>query len=1371
MRPRSSKVAARLLALVLVLATPLFWQPARAFPASAQSPQSTGPTVDPRNKIHPNLLAEIGALAPGSFRAAAAHSITFVARIVAGADLSPYATSWFARPYVDPTGTTVAHGVASPAGILKLATLDRVLYLQRPESLIEPPRPIDTEEQTSLNNQAQFRLNPSPSAGPDPDPNGWYDVGQAIHGSRQAWEKGYTGEGVRLMINDSGADYCHPDLRKTYAYVEDPQSPYYGLPQMFDSISSYIAAIDFYTGTSLVSEGLTDYADTSTEISADNASYQPLGAATAHSYILPDTSKSGVYHIGSHPDNSLAMLAPLLSAAFGDGTAVEGERAAVLVVDKKQAGVYDHVYVDLNYNFNFTDDEPAILDRKFKYHETACLDYNGDRLEDISGGLVYFVSDGITAVPTLDWFWGIPGETFGPGDLVAFHVLDFVASPGGNHGMGCTSVAVGQGRVRGSVFWGPEGPPQARGRGLVKGPGRDAKTTQNGDFYSSIFVEDGFIFASVGYDGQPGTGDEAQIMSNSWGSSDIDNDGWDRESRQLDLINRVLGPSTAFLFSGGNGAAGYGTIAQPAPPSGIEVGASTLFDDIGIFEPIASRRQIVGGDPMSWSARGPGADVNHGPDVLATGAFGVGGIGLNEVGDGAVATAIFGGTSMASPVAAGNLALIAQAWRDRTGVWPTFAELKELLMGSARDTHHDVLTQGAGLVNADEGTDLAGGHEGAYATPSEWQPGDYRGTDYEAFAKVLRPGNSDTQTFTLHNPSPKPVRVTLDARTFKLIGTRDYSFTSQDQSLDHGQSTVPDYVVRIDQDIPRGTDLLQVRQSYAYEQFNPTDDLSLPFDQYNNWRLHILNWRDRDHDRQFWEDANGNGKVDVVLDDTGNLVGSEMDAQETIRFTYGDNYGPTQEARVGLPLERMDKGILLGFRHINRTDAVPTTTLGVEASFWDQAGWEWLRLDRTTVTVPAGGTATFTATMNIPRRTPYGVYDGAIMAWYDDDRDEEAVVIPVTVAVAARGTSFSIGAADPPSERRLYNNAAIFGYTDYNWRQEGGDWRFFYTDIHDSDLPDNGTPYLLVDNRWSGDASDIDTIVLGPQRDCFSNGVDCPFPFPDFPGFQPLYGPYTLEPVGGSPNTYVGSGRWLYQTSSAGPRDLIAAPAQIGLHGILLHHVRVDGAALNEPFGAQVGLASVSTAIDGASGTAAITIASEIALDDFQGGAFGLSQPVTTAETAQQDDPNDPTTASVVRTIDLSHAGELTVSTASDSAGLDIDLFVLGPDGALLGASTTPEAAETVTVVLPPDGTYTILVHGWSVPGGSAPFELTIDAIQGNDITVTALPDAIPAGGSGTMTASWDAASLAPGTYKGLIILGPSYAPALFRVPLEVTVP
>jgi hypothetical protein len=1291
---------------------------------------------DAKEKIHPHLLEAIEEASPTK-------AIRFVARIVAGTDLSPYTDSWFARPFVDPLGTTVASGHATSTELVKMAADSGVVSLQLPESLVDPPQPVDPDLAEARREALVPELRLAGEASPGPAPEGWYSTTGSIHASQDAWDKGYTGQGVRYMSNDSGADYCHPDLEGTWAYIDDPSSPYHGLPQMFDSVSSYFAAFDFYVGTTLIADGEADFADTSTVLTpvaqGNNAvlqgKYRPIGAKNEKTYKLPSTSLSGEYHIGSHPDKALADVADIISRGLfpGAAKAARGERAGILVIDEHTAGVYDTVYVDLNYNYDFRDDAPARLGG-FSGEETACLDYDSDGLNDVSGGLVYFISDGATSVPTLDWYWGIPGTEYGNGDLVAFHVNDFTEG-GGTHGMGTTSVAVAQGVVAGSLNWGPGGSPIAGFQGLVVGPGKDVASTQNGDQYLTPFIEDAYFYAGLGYDGVPGNGDDIQIVSNSFGFSGTDNDGFDFESRLIDAINRQLAPNTALLFSTGNGAAGYGTAAPPSPSTSIGIGASTLYGTIGGtggFEAIASADQILGGDPMSWSNRGAGVRNVAGADVVATGAFGTGDVPLNAVLWGAVATESFGGTSMSSPVAAGNLALMYQAWEETHGSWPTFDEARALLMGSATDTEHDIWTQGAGLVNADIGTDVAAGVGGGAALPSQWSVGDYRGTEYEAFAHIISPGASDTQTFQLMGD----VAGVSDFE-FTKIGSTDYSFTTLDQSLDHGLFTTPDYAFRIDGDIPAATDMLEVMVTKPYEQFNPTGSLALPPGGYNNWRVHLQNWTDLDGDGVFWDDANGNGKVDAS---------GEMETGEHIRFTYGYNFGPSQQARIA-NLDRIADGLLLTLRHRDQAAEVPNTDLTIVANYYEKVDWDWV-----TASVSGGGV---TATIDIPGDAPYGMYEGSIEVEMTDGTE---VVIPVTVAVAADGTSFDFGGVD--QSHLPYDNGAVFGYTDYSWRAESGDWRFFWTDIAASDLPEEGAGYLVVDTQWGIDpanVTDIDTVILGPTVDGF--------------GPASIYGPYTLSETGRSNFAYVGSGRWGYETSSGGPHEIVSAPLQEGLHSILLHQVRPDGDLLAEPFTGLTGKAVLSQASisGGPVDSATVEVDSEIPFGTLVADGFGLSAPDIRTETAQQDDPNDPSSASVKVPVTLDHAGLLRVETQLGTD--DLDLFLVydaDTDGnftndEVIASSTTPTSNEFIEIKFPADGDYEVWVQGWDVTG-TPDFTLIIDAVQGHDITAdTSVP--------GEVTVSWDITGAPAGTYGGVLLFGPTEAPGLFEVPIEVTVP
>ncbi len=74
----------------------------------------------------------------------------------------------------------------------------------------------------------------------------------------------------------------------------------------------------------------------------------------------------------------------------------------MLVVDEAVAGVYDTVYVDLDTDYDFTDEKPVTKDSPEIYR-----DMDGDGYADISGGLLVWISDGANTPPTADWLWGI----------------------------------------------------------------------------------------------------------------------------------------------------------------------------------------------------------------------------------------------------------------------------------------------------------------------------------------------------------------------------------------------------------------------------------------------------------------------------------------------------------------------------------------------------------------------------------------------------------------------------------------------------------------------------------------------------------------------------------------------------------------------------------------------------------------------------------------------------------------------------------------------------------------------------------------------------------------------------------------------------
>jgi len=467
------------------------------------------------------------------------------------------------------------------------------------------------------------------------------------------------------------------------------------------------------------------------------------------------------------------------------------------------------------------------------------------------------------------------------------------------------------------------------------------------------------------------------------------------------------------------------------------------------------------------------------------------------------------------------------------------------------------------------------------------------------------------------------------------------------------------------------------------------------------------------------------------------------------------------------PAERMTDGLFLGLQHQVRSAAIPTTDFDIQVDFYENADWSWLS------TSVSGNTVT--AELAVPADAPFGVYSGAI----ELESAGRSIVVPVSVVVAAEAaldedgqmtSSITFGGEDVADAQAdsLYNNGSIFGANTWQWRAESGDWRFFYFDVPDE--PADGS-LLLVNTTWQGGKpTDIDTLVFGHSENHFQV-------FPDS-----VFGaPYILDTVGGSPNRHLGSGRWAFDTATGDTADFVAAPMQEGLQALALHGVNWNADSFHAPFEATVGSASVSPAsvvetTATGEGSFDVTFSASVDLPGLSAEAFGLSQPAVTTETAQQDNPNDPSSASVKKTLTLEHASRLSVSTALNSD--DLDLFVVydaNDDGVftnaeIVASSATGTSNESVELVAPADGDYQVWVQGWAV-AGTPSFTLTIDAIQGNDMTVTGTTDdPVPAGTPVTLTVEFSKPDMTAGEdYFGELLLGPPSAPSALKVPIKIT--
>lgn len=100
----------------------------------------------------------------------------------------------------------------------------------------------------------------------------------------------------------------------------------------------------------------------------------------------------------------------------------------------------------------------------------------------------------------------------------------------------------------------------------------------------------------------------------------------------------------------------------------------------------------------------------------------------------------------------------------------------------------------------------------------------------------------------------------------------------------------------------------------------------------------------------------------------------------------------------------------------------------------------------------------------------------------------------------------------------------------------------------------------------------------------------------------------------------------------------------------------------------------------------------------------------------------------------------------------DIDLFLENSSGAIIAQSTNGGTDELIELTLPADDTYTMVVHGWSVPNEPLPYTLSYWAVplaSGGSLSVDSAPTSATVGASGTIGISWTGA--VSGTHLGAV--------------------
>jgi subtilisin family serine protease len=195
----------------------------------------------------------------------------------------------------------------------------------------------------------------------------------------------------------------------------------------------------------------------------------------------------------------------------------------------------------------------------------------------------------------------------------------------------------------------------------------------------------------------------ANIITMSLSGLEVPNDGYDPTCLALEAATR----RGVTCFVAAANSQGAGTVQSSGVAHDIiTVGAST--ENSGTYWlygywPVYPASGYENDQMIFWSSEGPTADGRLDPDLCAPGAWGET-IYADDYEDPWLQ---FGGTSMATPVAAGAGALVLQAYKQAHGVFPKPAVVRKIMMNTAKDLGYPANRQGAGRVDAEKAVKAA----------------------------------------------------------------------------------------------------------------------------------------------------------------------------------------------------------------------------------------------------------------------------------------------------------------------------------------------------------------------------------------------------------------------------------------------------------------------------------------------------------------------------------------------------------------------------------------------------------------------------------------------------------------------------------------
>ncbi|MFB5609093.1 MAG: peptidase S8, partial [Nitrosarchaeum sp.] len=423
-----------------------------------------------------------------------------------------------------------------------------------------------------------------------------------------------------------------------------------------------------------------------------------------------------------------------------------------------------------------------------------------------------------------------------------------------------------------------------------------------------------------------------------------------------------------------------------------------------------------------------------------------------------------------------------------------------ILMSTAKDLQNDPFTQGSGLVDVFTALNFVNGKEGIFLVHNNASYNNIKkilkptlesinstAIGFETFklptktmpmtswfAGHLLPGEHSKTTFTIENPTDKPINISIKPTTISLIKNTQFDgitkVRQQDSILNKSDTFIPNYIklsdikkqkelsnLFDDNSIPPETSLLVLNLNFLFDNFMNKTDVQYANDMKIS-SLYMYDWIDQNND-------------------------TKITSNELSMINRAGTWGTVQELRITEPNEKFKGTPLVGvypvptrYSFYQGDTKLNSTSMEytLSASYYQKDKWSIIWPKSETITVPANDIAKIDISLIVPSDLQTGNYQGFITF----EGEKHAVNAPVSFVVKKEidQKDSLVLIQGKKSNDAIFGNGYVKGAFDMASRYMAGDWRQYYFDIND-DLINSAA----IELSWQTDDTNLSVFVMDPK--------------------------------------------------------------------------------------------------------------------------------------------------------------------------------------------------------------------------------------------------------------------------------------------------